>query len=1026
MPRIDWNKIKEQSTIKPTKTLQNIIKPIETLQQPEIKTKGKIDWGTVVSKKKELTTEMETIKKIRGGKLPLTKTGKIDTRIFFKTPKFVLRYNKAIDTKITKQFQKEPASLLMRMMDIFTRLHPYEAIRDIQVDPEKYPNILAKIGHYFETIKEPKVSPALRGYSELGKGFGRRYGEMTDPIAFIMYSLGLAPEGYKREEYEKQVLEKGLPAGVFKVGEKTIDPMGLTGFLADVYGEPTGWALAGIGKLGAKAFRVGITKLPAVSRTLLKSAKKNLVGSLMSEITAKGITEAGMEGITEGAIKGLTGQQVFKSILRKVGTENWDEASTIFLNRFKSGWQTLYNIPEVSTKFPKGLSWVDDLAKKMSKTPIGVKQIEKLSRNFTRGYKNALVQDFDSVMKSLKIMPNGLDEKVIGSYIDSWYKYVGKKTPILKSAIDKLGETLTPIQRQGIDYFKRMNSMFEFVEKSPVFGFELNYKHIQNYLFNEFVTTGKKTAYRFPDLTSQLNLPFGKNIFTFEKGRIFWSAEEASKYGYKLATPFQRMKARIGLHSKAINYSAFLSNVSQEYGSKVVKEGYRLVKGINKLKGIRFTDDVATFLERGNRVLVMGDFTQKLIKVMTPITRTLKQAWTFTTGFHIRNLLGSHAQNYMHPKWGTNVLNPKLQKVVSKLAWTTGDYDVVIAGQKIKASLFREVFDLSGMGAGWFKGELGGKYITGLKTMGGLGEKVERQARMFSFYNTLNVGDNLIDAMLNTKLLHFDYLDGLTQAERIYGRLAVPFFSWYRFNTPLQLRFMIENPFKVSTIYKAWRSLGVGKPEETPEWFDNYIMGKVGDLDVANNIQKYLRLDIPLAQIGLLQPSYEALTEDKDLRMSERLKKLISPFVALTHPFIKVPFEIFSNFDTFRERRIPHRVISPLPTFIMDAFPEFMKNWCEAEEKKRGKFKVYTVEGEKAKLLEQIPFLYQLNVLSGYEKYEGYKEQKSKLDKISMLLGVKLYPVSLDYLQGKYKTKREPITPTKRIDWKKVIKKRSK
>jgi len=330
---------------------------------------------------------------------------------------------------------------------------------------------------------------------------------------------------------------------------------------------------------------------------------------------------------------------------------------------------------------------------------------------------------------------------------------------------------------------------------------------------------------------------------------------------------------------------------------------------------------------------------------------------------------------------------------------------------------------MSGISASWYKGEIGDlSKVLGVHSMKWAGEQVERNVRMFAFYSALNKGDDLIKAGLTTKLLHFDYIDGLSQFEKIYARTGIPFYSWYRFNAPLQLQFMIENPYRVSNIFKVWRSLGIGTPEETPEWFDNYMMGRVGDLDLAKNIQKYFKIDLPISQIGLLQPSWEALTEDKDLTLSQRWLKLISPFMNLTHPFVKTVFELTANFDTFREKPVYKKVVSPIHTSIIDALPEFSKNWFGAEERKtKTGFRVYDVDGMKAKILENIVPLYLLNILSGYAKYEGYTEQKLALDKLSVALGIKIYPVSLDYLQGKYKKSIKTVPSTK-IDWEKVKK----
>lgn len=1009
---INWDKIKKQSTTK----------PIGILQKPEIQTKeGGIDWNKIVLKKGKKTqiagaSDIEAIRKIKGGELPLTKWGHIDTRYFDKTPKWVLKFNKAIDTKITKKFQKEPASLLMRVMDLFSRAHPYEAIRDIIVEPEKYPTILSKLGHYLKTVVSPEVSPALRGFSELTRGFTPEYKGLLSVFQ---------TEEQERAEYERRVLGEGLPPTAFKVGDKVIDVGKAFGFFEDIVLDPTNWALMGLGKLARTPLIPITSKLKvSVTEAMLPVFKKNLVMDTIAELTQKSVKE----GVGEA------GTQVFKNIVKEVGEKNIDDAYTIFLDKYAKGWQN-FLIPKGSTAIPKKLSVIDYFITRISKAPYEAKITKQLSRSFGRAFGQTLDSNFDSIMKSLNIADDSLEANTIAKYFDDAFQIEGlKKGSVKRVLMEKtFKDTIkdfTPQIKQGIDYWKKLNSMMEYIETSKPFDIMLDQGHIKNYLYDKFIHTGKKQAFSWVDLSKRIKAKHGvtRPVFTLKRQM---NVQEAIAQGYEIASPFTRMKARLKLHAEAVNYRAFLGALDDMYGETskkvAIQKGYRLVKMKDKrfvkpLLKTYFPDDIASYIEKGNEIIKLGDFQQKLLKVISPITRAYKTIWTFTSGFQIRNFIGSNYQNAIY--FGAKkVLNPKTQKLISKLAWTTDDFDFVLNGQKVNSKLFRKMFNMSGVSAGWYKGEIGDlSKVLGVRSMKWAGEMVERDVRMFAFYSALNQGDDLIKSGLTTKLLHFDYIDGLSQFEKIYMRTGIPFYAWYRFNAPLQLRFMIENPYRVSNIFKVWRSLGIGTPEETPDWFDNYMMGRIGDLDVAKNIQKYFKIDLPISQIGLLQPSWEALMEDKDLTLSQRWLKLLSPFMNLTHPFIKTVWELTSNFDTFRERPVYKKVVSPVPTFIIDALPEFSKNWFEAElEVSKSGFRRYKVDGMKAKILENLIPLYQLNVLSGYAKYEGYKEQKSRLDVMSLTYGIKLYPVNLDYLQGKYKKSTKKV-PSKKIDWNKVKK----
>ena len=62
----------------------------------------------------------------------------------------------------------------------------------------------------------------------------------------------------------------------------------------------------------------------------------------------------------------------------------------------------------------------------------------------------------------------------------------------------------------------------------------------------------------------------------------------------------------------------------------------------------------------------------------------------------------------------------------------------------------------------------------------------------------------------------FDYGDGLTDFENKWGRALIPFYSWMRFNMPLQFQSMVTDPGRYSKIPKF-----LGAVEDvTSEWHD--------------------------------------------------------------------------------------------------------------------------------------------------------------------------------------------------------------
>jgi hypothetical protein len=59
------------------------------------------------------------------------------------------------------------------------------------------------------------------------------------------------------------------------------------------------------------------------------------------------------------------------------------------------------------------------------------------------------------------------------------------------------------------------------------------------------------------------------------------------------------------------------------------------------------------------------------------------------------------------------------------------------------------------------------------------------------------------NAITNMKLAQFDY-SNLTDAERTVGRASLPFYTWTRYNIPLQIRLLVNQPGTFATVLNGW------------------------------------------------------------------------------------------------------------------------------------------------------------------------------------------------------------------------------
>jgi hypothetical protein len=167
--------------------------------------------------------------------------------------------------------------------------------------------------------------------------------------------------------------------------------------------------------------------------------------------------------------------------------------------------------------------------------------------------------------------------------------------------------------------------------------------------------------------------------------------------------------------------------------------------------------------------------------------------------------------------------------------------------------------------------------------------------RLAHVIEKMRQGADFTDAILSMKKYQFDYSD-LTPFEKNVMRRAVPFYSWMRKNTVLQLETLFTRPGKISNIASFQRWLqrdGEGDaPMDSliaPEWMRRRLWG-AGPSGDNQTI------------VGGLGWGVE------DLALFDRPA---SEFLSALNPLLKAPLQAAVNRDFFRDTDLERAEIAP-------------------------------------------------------------------------------------------------------------------
>ena len=153
---------------------------------------------------------------------------------------------------------------------------------------------------------------------------------------------------------------------------------------------------------------------------------------------------------------------------------------------------------------------------------------------------------------------------------------------------------------------------------------------------------------------------------------------------------------------------------------------------------------------------------------------------------------------------GKNDLEPLGEEAAKHADMARGVGDEVVGiGDRIQ--------DVGGFLSKWF-----GQHAPQMRWNRVAGKALENNARGAHWLDKLEkTGDTSVATGSVNKYL-FDYEHGLTTFERDVMRTVIPFYSWMRFNMPLQLTAMLEDPGRYAKVPKAIQAI----EDITSEWRD--------------------------------------------------------------------------------------------------------------------------------------------------------------------------------------------------------------
>ena len=204
-----------------------------------------------------------------------------------------------------------------------------------------------------------------------------------------------------------------------------------------------------------------------------------------------------------------------------------------------------------------------------------------------------------------------------------------------------------------------------------------------------------------------------------------------------------------------------------------------------------------------------------------------------------------------------------------------------------------------------------------------IGAFVEMQQKSKLVVGALSKGMNMEDALNVAAKGGFDYR-ALTTFESKVLRRIIPFYSFNRKNVELQLKVLGENPQRINQIIRSvenvqnlWETnLTAEEKENLPAYLKEYLSVPIGRSN--EGVPQFIRnFGTPI----------EAFTELVKFQAEGKstLERTFLGMLSKVNPYIKVPIELGTGIDSFRQRDIKEVYTAP----EYEHAPQFLKDYLQ-------------------------------------------------------------------------------------------------
>lgn len=403
----------------------------------------------------------------------------------------------------------------------------------------------------------------------------------------------------------------------------------------------------------------------------------------------------------------------------------------------------------------------------------------------------------------------------------------------------------------------------------------------------------------------------------FTKEREIATMEKARELGLRPITDVaQQLFAREMAHIDAMTNVQLRDYLAKNFpqfvkDAKSAPAGWRAVES-KGWEGMRVHPDLEQALAKVNGILADDAQVQVVLNAIDRLTNIYKRFAVLRPGFHTENLAGNAFNMYLAdfdftklPEY-LNVVTGKAQAAVKltpqEVEWFAphgmvnpdGTMDA-IAYMKVKGvtgrgqfspyGMVREFAQKSGLEAGGKKwNPLSKDFALSQKSLA-VGQSVEDTSRAALFLDGLEKGLTNDEAVARVQKYLFDY-DDLTPFEQQVRRFALPWYTWLRKNTALQLESLVTKPWKYQNFSRVRQATEqFGTPTEDRQYMPGWQ---------ESNSPFKLPFDIG----G--KPSYATMI----LPVNDLNRLNVRDIAGQGNPVGRVPVELLMG-KTFRGRSLP-------------------------------------------------------------------------------------------------------------------------